>query len=261
MARAGERTTTDLVAYCLMGNHFHLVVHCPESGVSDLVHDLCATYVRRFNRAHGFDGPLFRSRFRSRVVVSDLDLIGVTRYVHRNPLDIGYDPLTYPWSSYGSYVGAVKPPPFLRTSVPLALVGGPGAYRHAVEEDIPADSRHYADGIRQWGRDATCPTDGYSLRSLDDAVAKAFGVDVDEVRRTRPGTKNPARAASVLLALDLGRFEIDDVADWYGFTGASGVRAAATRSRRRLESDGCFAERVADVRRLVGEGPPAAGTT
>ena len=75
------------LAYCLMGNHVHLVLHAPDGALPEAMHHLTSVYSRHVNDRLARDGPLVRGRFHSIPVESDLQLLTVTRYVHRNPLD------------------------------------------------------------------------------------------------------------------------------------------------------------------------------
>jgi len=118
-----------------MGNHFHLVVHCPSGGLSATVHQFAGKYVRQFNRAHGFDGSLFRDRFFNELITSEESLLQTTRYVHRNPLELGLDITRYQWSSYRAYVGLARPSAWLACSVPLGAAGGMDSYQSFVETE------------------------------------------------------------------------------------------------------------------------------
>jgi putative transposase len=73
-------------AYCLMPNHYHLLVCTPSANLSRFMRHLNGVYTQRFNREHKRDGPLFRGRFKSILVQEDSYLIEVVRYIHKNPL-------------------------------------------------------------------------------------------------------------------------------------------------------------------------------
>lgn len=121
-----QRHGVEVHAYCLMTNHFHLIVHCPDGGLSEFMHDLTSTYVRHVNDRLGRDGPLFRGRFKSLTVDTDAYLLAATRYIHRNPLDIsGIDAVEdHRWSSHRTYLGFRRRPPWLKTDVVLASFDG-----------------------------------------------------------------------------------------------------------------------------------------
>ena len=112
-----ERTGIEVHAYCLMTNHFHLLVRSPDRQLSDFMQQLSAGYTRLFNRWRGYDGPLFRGRFLSKVVDTDAYLSAAGRYIMRNPIDVRPAvPLDrYRWSSYGAYLGLTERPDWLTT--------------------------------------------------------------------------------------------------------------------------------------------------
>jgi putative transposase len=110
-------------AYCLMNNHFHLVVETPLGNLVTGMKWLLGTYTVRFNARHGLRGHLFAGRYKSLLVdeTDDRYLRVACDYVHLNPARAGLlrpeQPLRdYPWSSYGSYLrGASARPCWLRT--------------------------------------------------------------------------------------------------------------------------------------------------
>jgi putative transposase len=106
-----------LYSYCLLGNHYHLVIETPRPNLSLGMRQLNGLYARRFNRRHGRVGHVFQARFRSILVESESYLLAVCRYVVLNPVRAGLcdDPGDWAWSSYNATVGAAAAP------VPVAL--------------------------------------------------------------------------------------------------------------------------------------------
>ena len=104
-------------AYCLMDNHYHLLWHCPDGGLSDAMQRLGSLYTRHVNDRVGRDGALVRGRFHSRLVTDDAHLLATVRYIHRNALDLpGVGRMRdYRWSSHRAYLGLRTPPPWLCT--------------------------------------------------------------------------------------------------------------------------------------------------
>ena len=125
--------------YCLMDNHFHLIIQSDEGSVSDVMRDLKSMYARYFNRRHRSSGPLFEGRFRSVLVTSFGQIRRVIRYVHRNPysIDSAMRLAHYPWSSHGIYTGLRAAPVWLDTSVGLALFAD---YQADVETPLSSDA-------------------------------------------------------------------------------------------------------------------------
>jgi len=112
-------------AYCLMGNHFHLLTEVPKANLDLAMHHVASNYVRAFNKRHGGDGPMFRSRYTSLLIEHDRYFMAVARYICRNPLAFGVDDLSiYPWSSMGAVVGNRPPQRWLTIDEVLRRSGG-----------------------------------------------------------------------------------------------------------------------------------------
>lgn len=125
LGEACERSAVEVHAYCLMPNHFHLLVNCPEGGLSDMMQWLQSVVTRRFNTRAGSDGPILRGRFRSKEVDSDTYLLAAARYIHLNPVPIlkGAPLESYRWSSLRTYLGFRRRPPWMRTDVVSGMLG------------------------------------------------------------------------------------------------------------------------------------------
>jgi putative transposase len=113
--------------YCVLPNHYHLLLHTPEAGLSAAMQRLSSRFTQAVNRMRGRDGPLFRGRFRSVQIEDDAHLITVSQYIHFNPVEAGLatTPEAWPWSSAAAYVGEASGPEWLRISTLLAMIGGP----------------------------------------------------------------------------------------------------------------------------------------
>ena len=106
----------DLVAYCLMPNHFHLLLQQhSEDGVTKLLSKISTTYAMYFNKRYKRVGYLFQGPYRAVYVERDSYLLHLSRYIHLNPVELtGGTPVNYPYSSYPYYLelkhaGWVKP--------------------------------------------------------------------------------------------------------------------------------------------------------
>ena len=105
-----------LYLFCLMGNHFHLMLQTPRPNLGRFMQSLQTGYAVYFNRRHDRPGHLTQGRYKARLVEEDLYLLRLSRYVHLNPVFAGAAkdlPLreridclrAYRWSSYPSYIG------------------------------------------------------------------------------------------------------------------------------------------------------------
>jgi len=76
----------ELLAFCLMPNHFHLLIYqVEEQAMTTLLHRVTGSYVRYFNKRHRRNGPLFQDRFKASMVSNDDYLLHISRYIHLNP--------------------------------------------------------------------------------------------------------------------------------------------------------------------------------
>lgn len=112
------RFQTSALAYCLMGNHYHLVLQTHRGGLSQLMRHVNGVYTQAFNRRHGLVGHLFQGRYKAIVCDSDRYLMALCRYVERNPVAAGLVPLPgdWTWSSYRAHTGLVAAPDWLDTA-------------------------------------------------------------------------------------------------------------------------------------------------
>ena len=95
----------ELLAYCLMSNHFHLLVRqSAKDGITDLMRCVNTSYVAYFNKRYARVGALFAGKFKAVLVESEPYLLHLSRYIHLNPASIGKDFVTYNFSSYLDYL-------------------------------------------------------------------------------------------------------------------------------------------------------------
>jgi len=177
-----------LYLYCLMTNHFHLVCETPAGNLSRFMQSLTTAYTVYYNLRHRRHGHLLDGRFKSKLVGGDEYLLGLSRYVHLNPVcagaieagpykeKLGYL-RTYVWSSYRSYIGEVKALKFIQCGPILSEMGGqerewPKRYRAYVERGLVKDDREFKLAIRR------------SSRSIG---SDAFRIWIDELHRKVAG--------------------------------------------------------------------------
>ena len=249
LVEACRRLGVEIVAYCLMGNHYHLLLHCPEGGLSETMQRLISVYTRAFNKAHGFDGALFRGRFVSKLITSETYAVTASRYIHLNPTDIGMRYDEYPWSSYRAYTKAIKRPPWLAQDRILELVGGSTAYRDIVEAVRPHDSWVKAKGPDWTPVDLEHVLNTVELGSLEQICSAAAGVCRTDPGCVRAGSRSDGRRSLMIaLLLSTGLAEIDTarVAEHFGFATTGAYRSALSRARAAVEDQ-------AELRRLCDE--------
>ncbi len=157
-------------AYCVMTNHYHLLIETPKAGLSAGMQLLNGRYAQAFNAGRRLDGHLFQGRFGSVLVESDAHAVWVNRYIARNPVEAGLaaSPGEWGWSSYGALRRGTAPAWLAHGAVLRLLGGGESAAveyeRLILDENGPDPSGHvqgltpdtpHADAGRQPGGRAT----------------------------------------------------------------------------------------------------------
>ncbi len=95
----------ELLTYCLMSNHFHLLLYQEQEGtMTQLMRGIMTTYSRYFNKKYNRSGPLFETRYKAALITNDVYLQHISRYIHLNPKQWQ----TYPYSSLHFYLDKQK---------------------------------------------------------------------------------------------------------------------------------------------------------
>jgi len=141
LEKAVERFDIKIHTYCLMTNHYHLLLETPQPNLSQAIKWINVSYAGYFNRKRQRRGHLFHGRFKSILVDADEYLKQLSRYIHLNPMrtKIVEKLSSYPWSSYPVFIGKRKASNWLETDWLLSLFGkrckvAAGNYQDFVEK-------------------------------------------------------------------------------------------------------------------------------
>lgn len=149
-----ERYELKIHTYCLMTNHYHLLVETPQANLSQAIKWINVSYAAYFNRKRQRSGHLFQGRFKAIVVDADEYLKQLSRYIHLNPIraKMVNQLKDYQWSSYPTFSGYKKAPEWLETGWLLSLFGkSKKRYRQFVEDvqyvEIRDPSKEIVNGL------------------------------------------------------------------------------------------------------------------
>ena len=127
LERAHERFDARIHAYCLMGNHYYLLIETPLANLDRVMRYINGVYTQQYNRFKRTDGPLFRGRYKSVLIDESAPMLQVSRYIHRNPVEIkgATDEAleSYVWLSYLAYINQAKAPGWLVRSRTYRIIG------------------------------------------------------------------------------------------------------------------------------------------
>ncbi len=110
-----QKFQVEFHAYCLMSNHYHLLLRTPHPNLGKAMRHFGVQFTRKINQASKRDGPIFRGRYKAILVDADNYLIQLSRYIHLNPCvaKIVKDPKDYSWSSYPVFIRICCKPEWL----------------------------------------------------------------------------------------------------------------------------------------------------
>lgn len=253
LEEAVQRFTIEIHAFCLMPNHYHLLIKTPLANLSRAMRHIDGIYTQRHNRLTGTDGPLFRGRYKAIVVDADEYLLSLSRYIHRNPIEakkpLADDLNDWPWSSYPSLIQRRSHYSWLHRDATYELLGKRSRYqafkKHILDDTKDEVTDFFSKQRLQpvlGGADFIKRIEPYIKhsrempkrempRAVDMAtvlrtVAEAFGFTVEELLKKRPcpdGHQIPRqisrhipRQMAMLLCRDYVGMTLNQMAEQFG---------------------------------------------
>jgi putative transposase len=255
-----------IAAYCLMPNHYHLLVQTPNGNLSRCLRHIDGVYTQRFNRAHGIDGPLFRGRYKSILVEADSYLLPLVRYIHRNPLNAGLTKTLagYAWSSHRGYLSNAENDRWLYNEFILSLFPGKReerqrAYRRFVslgdEEELieifekkkwPSvlGSKGFVHRIKERFYSDKTDDEVPQFKELDPEVGqiqkvveKFYGIRKKELLSSRRGVFNEPRNMAIYLTRQLRGDTLKQIGFDFKIIKYSSVSSSIERTKKWIATD------------------------
>lgn len=264
---AVERFGIILHSYCLMSNHYHLLIETPQANLSSTIQWLNVSYATYFNKKRNRQGHLFQGRFKAILVEADEYLTQVSRYIHLNPVKakIVESPQDYVWSSYSTIIGKHKKPDWLDISL-LEYFGrrkqsAIKSYRTFVEDAdvetlVNPDSQSVAGCILgdtdfvRWIQDTFLSDDRddrdipqlkklkpvIPLERIIEAVVNVMGGSaVDIIVKGRK--RNHPREVAIFLSVRLSNKSCAELGRYFGGISGSAIALCAKQCKIKAEKD------------------------
>ncbi len=253
-------------AYCLMSNHYHLLICTPDGNISRCMRHINSVYTQRFNRIHHKDGSLFRGRYKAVLVDNDNYLLEVLRYVHNNPIKAGLvkDVDDFTWSTHKGYCSRAKKWDWLHKDFLLSMfseksnqakkaycefmrvVGSTEIKAFYSKKSLPSilGDKVFKDWIKEQFQhlrfkkeipaSRELALDGNLIREL---VCKTFDVEDDVLMHSRRGIENIPRDVAIALQRKYCGQTLAMLGKDYGMENYSSVSSVCARTKTRLLTD------------------------
>jgi len=148
MGKYSEKHNVSIHAFCLMPNHFHMLIKADGGAMAKFYQQLLSVYTLRTNKIYDEVGHLFQGRYQSKPIDTDTYAMEISRYIHNNPVDLNASLLVenYSWSSLAGYIDPKLKNSFIKTDFILSHFTSALAYLAFVKKGSSLKS------IQQWGQ-------------------------------------------------------------------------------------------------------------
>ena len=267
-------------AYCLMPNHYHLLIHTPDGNLSRCMRHINGVYTQRYNKAHGCDGQLFRGRFKSIIVEGDPYLLQLVRYVHRNPLraNLAKNMDNYKWSSHAGYISNAKKWDWLHKDFILSMltsdpVSQVSAYKHFVHMNDSKEllgvlespkwppflgGKQFLNWIKQTffesKREKEVPDSVHlapDLSQIKAAVCDYYSIHVSILHKTQRGVPNEPRDVAIYLMRLLRQEDLQTIGKNFGLCNYSSVSTVIDRVKSHMDKNRMFRSQVEEIKSKI----------
>lgn len=269
-----QEKEVELLCYCLLTNHVHLLLETPQGNLSKMMQAFQTSYTVYFNRRHRHTGHVFEQRYKAFLVDKDNYLLQVSRYIHLNPVgaEIIEQPQDYRWSSYRAYMkegGGAG----LNREIILGQFKGRGRervlrYRDFVEgglkggeewADLPIVRQAFVgneDFVERARRkvERSSGTEGhYPFAQIISLVCEVMGVEREELTRAlREERVQKGREALMYVARRYSEASLREIVRFLGVKEMSTVSHGVRRAEGRLREEQDFRWQVnAVVKKLA----------
>lgn len=262
-----ERYGAVIHVYCLMTNHYHLMIETPFGNLSQVMRHINGSYTTYFNTRHNRSGHLFQGRYKSILIDADNYATELSRYVHLNPVRSGIvgDPKKYKWTSYNCYIGRSKIPQWLRVDFILGYFGtgrsiAEDKYKSFVCALINREHESPLKGVvastvlgrddfvndikNRYLKDKVLDRD---LPALSELLSRP-GVDeiYEEVKSSFGVSNRLSRKAAIYLCHKYSGETLGKIGSYFGIS-PSGVSQVSRRFKEKLERDAKLRKQVDEV--------------
>ena len=279
LQETSEMFDVKISAYCLMPNHYHLLIQTPAANLSRAMRHINGVYTQRYNRRKNIDGQLFRGRYKCVLVEEDSHLLEVLRYIHRNPLRANLCQFAgdYPWSSHPGYLSGAKKWRWLHKEFLLGMFSkqqnqARAQYKKFVQDEDSAEVAGFfekknlaslfgSQDFIKWikarfhplKRNSEVPLSKQlapTIAEIKRMVCLSYKVKEQTLDQGRRGRMNEPRNVAIYLARKRCGLCLDEIGRGFGLEKYSSVSSIVTRTEKHLSQDKGLRKRIDKI----GEG-------
>lgn len=126
LSKMRNRTNVDIICWCLMGNHLHLLIEDGNNELPIAMKFISESYAKFFNKKYSHSGHVFQGRYSSFPILNESYFLSAVRYIHNNPEKAGICGADkYQWSSFDEYLHGAR---ICKTQILLETIGGPSSF-------------------------------------------------------------------------------------------------------------------------------------
>lgn len=279
LQEASSQFSLHVSAYCLMPNHYHLLVQTPHGNLSRCMRHVNGVYTQRFNRFHDCEGQLFRGRYKAVLVENNEYLLHVMRYIHRNPLEANMVRRLedFSWSSHHGYISQAKRWDWLHKNFILDILTDKKSRRqqeyfsfvslsNSTEIDhfyslknLPAmlGSVLFQEKVKNkyngllFDREVSIGKElVFSSERILAVVKEYFSITEEQLFAVKRGTSNPARDISMYLLKKYRQDTLNEIGSVLGIKHYSTVSNGIIRAKKGIEN-GDLAKDIHELEKVI----------
>lgn len=263
------RYKIEIHAYCLMPNHYHLLIRTPQKNISESLRHLNGIYAQRYNIMTQKDGPLFRGRFKSILVQENSYLLELSRYIHLNPVvaNLTKEAWDFKWSSARAYLKFVEKPNWLCCDKILNFFSGDDKIKkyarflkdfdyNDTELDFECTQKPSIMGDKKFidfvterymdikntpheisGQHQLLKGNLPSMKKIINVVAEYYGVSEESIRKPLRRKGNRPRTMAIYLGTQMSALTHSEIQNEFLSLGSSAISRTLKRIKSEIENN------------------------
>ena len=269
----------NIAAFCLIGNHYHLLIQTPEANISRSMRHINGVYTQKYNKLHGYDGPLFRGRYKSILIDAVSYLLQVLRYIHRNPVTAGLTKkLDYSWSSHKAYLSTAKKWNWISREKILNMLSRNKSLQKAVYKDFvnTPDENDFSSIYKKRKLPAILGCEKFleyikgnflskkkhieipesqilipNKSKILSEICSEYKVSTSDLQISRRGQNNEARNIAIYLMRKLRGDTLMDICNVFGLKKDSSAGSIVDRVKKQVKTDEKLKKKISGIEKKI----------